>query len=197
MKTKRSRQLKEATGISLLLFCAMIAVTGIASLIPPQPEDTPSEETEILLKEDSILVIAPQEETATVFAEFDPPLQGVITSAYGYRNDPFSGNISYHKGVDVAVPEGTEVRAASGGTVTASAYNSVGGNYVKITHDNGTESYYGHLQTRIVAKGDTVERGDVIGLSGSTGKVTGPHLHFQLSYNERTVDPQKYLDLAA
>jgi murein DD-endopeptidase MepM/ murein hydrolase activator NlpD len=97
--------------------------------------------------------------------------------------------------VDIAVPAGTEVRAAAGGTVTASTYGSVGGNYVIITHENGTQSYYGHLQTRTVSKGDSVERGQIIGLSGATGKVTGAHLHFQLTYNDRTVDPQKYVDL--
>lgn len=197
MKTKRTQQLKQAAVMTLLLFAAMVAVTGIAGLIPLEQNTEPAVKTEEPAGAQEVFAILPQEETTTVFAGFEAPLQGVITSAYGYRNDPFSGNVSYHKGVDVAVPSGTEVRAVANGTVTASAYNSIGGNYVILTHENGTQSYYGHLQTRTVAKGDTVQQGDIIGLSGATGKVTGPHLHFQLSYNERTVDPQKYLDLAS
>lgn len=196
MKTIQTKQRKQAFIMTMLLFAAMMAVTGIVGLIPREPvEKEFTAGIEDPTGSEEVFFVLPEEISSTVFAEYEVPLQGVITSPYGYRTDPFSGKTSYHKGIDVAVPSGTEVRAVNEGTVTASAYNSIGGNYVILTHKNGAESYYGHLQTRTVAKGDTVHQGDIVGLSGETGRVTGPHLHFQLSYNGRTVDPGKYLDL--
>lgn len=196
MKTKRMQQLKSATVFTLLLFSATVAVTGMVGLIPAaEAAEEPTVKTEEPVTAEEVFAILPEEETVTVFSGFEAPLTGTVSSPYGYRSDPFSGVTSYHKGVDVAVPEGTEVKATERGTVTSSAYNSIGGNYIVIDHGNGTTSYYGHLQTRTVSVGDTVEKGEIIGLSGETGKVTGPHLHFQLTYQERTVDPQKYIDL--
>ncbi len=198
MKEKRMRQLTRITVFTLLLFGMTVAVTGIVGLIPEAPaEEEPAVKTEESFAAQEVFSVLPEEETVTVFTEFEAPLKGTVSSAYGYRKDPFSGDTGYHKGVDVAVPKGTEVKAAQGGLVSASAYNGIGGNYIVIDHGNGTSSYYGHLQTRTVSVGDTVEQGEIIGLSGDTGRVTGPHLHFQLTYNERTVDPQKYIDLAS
>lgn len=183
----------------LLLTAGMLAILGMTGLVnsekaAEQTAEAPAFEIDAPLSEE-VFSVLPEEVASSVFSEFQAPLTGRISSRYGYRSDPFTGETKYHRGVDIAVPAGTEVRAAAGGTVTASAYGSVGGNYVIITHENGTQSYYGHLQTRTVSKGDSVERGQIIGLSGATGKVTGAHLHFQLTYNDRTVDPQKYVDL--
>ena len=194
---KRSRYFKQSAFLTLLLFGATAAISGIIGLIPKEDTTSPAIVTQEPAYAEQVFAILPQEETVTVFAGFQAPLKGTVSSPYGYRNDPFSKKISYHKGVDVAVPEGTEVRAVSGGTVSKSAYNGIGGHYIVLNHGNGIESYYGHLQTRTVSVGDTVEMGDIIGLSGNTGKTTGAHLHFQLSYHQRTVDPEKYLDLTA
>lgn len=196
MRTKRIEQLKQSLIITLLLFAVTMAGSGIVGLIPKTDEtEAPTVITEEPAFAEEVFAILPQQETVTVFSGFQAPLTGTVSSAYGYRSDPFSGEIRYHKGVDVAVSEGTEVCAASGGRVKESSYNSIGGHYVVLDHGNGIESYYGHLQIRTVSRGDTVEQGEIIGLSGKTGKVTGAHLHFQLTYNERTVDPEKYLDL--
>ncbi len=196
MRTKRNREMKQAAILTLLLFAATLAVTGITGLIPKgDTAPTEEEKTESIVLYQEVFSVLPTDETVTVFADFCPPLTGRITSGYGYRKDPFSGQIKYHKGVDVAVERGTEVLAVSNGKVTASRYDSIGGNYVTIDHGNEVESYYGHLQTRTVAVGDTVTTGQIIGLSGDTGKVTGPHLHFQLTYRERTVDPRQYFEL--
>lgn len=183
----------------LLLTAGMLAILGMAGLInreqaEEQTAESPAFEIDAPLSEE-VFSVLPEEISTEVFAGFQAPLTGKITSRYGYRSDPFTGETKYHRGVDIAVPAGTEVRAAAGGTVTVSAYGSVGGNYVIIAHENGTQSYYGHLQTRTVSKGDFVKQGQIIGLSGATGKVTGAHLHFQLTYRDRTVDPQKYVDL--
>lgn len=183
----------------LLLTAGMLAILGMTGLVNSEKAaeltaEAPAFEIDAPLSEE-VFSVLPEEVASSVFSEFQAPLTGRISSRYGYRSDPFTGETKYHRGVDIAVPAGTEVRAAAGGTVTASTYGSAGGNYVIITHENGTQSYYGHLQTRTVSKGDSVERGQIIGLSGATGKVTGAHLHFQLTYNDRTVDPQKYVDL--
>ncbi len=199
MKSKRMQQLKQATVLTLLLFATTAAITGIIGLIPSEEAVAASTgvETEVEGWAEEVFSVIPTEEHVSVFAEFQAPLTGTVSSGYGYRNDPFTGVTRYHKGVDVAVSEGTEVRAAASGTVTASEYSGIGGHYIVLSHGNGTESYYGHLQTRTVSVGDRVEQGEIIGLSGKTGRVTGPHLHFQLSYNNRTVDPERYVDLTA
>ena len=195
MRKKQKESLKQITAVTLTLFAVTTAISGVVGLIPQEENTKAAVITEESALTQEVFSVLPQEETVTVFAGFQAPLTGKISSPYGYRSDPFSGALKYHKGVDIAVAEGTEVRAAANGTVTASAYNGIGGNYVVIDHGDGRESYYGHLQTRTVAKGDSVARGEIIGLSGKTGKVTGAHLHFQLSYGKRTVDPEKYLDL--
>lgn len=195
MRKKQKESLKQITTVTLVLFAVTAAVSGIVGLIPQEQSTQAAVITEEPAFAEEVFSVLPQEKTVTVFDGFQAPLTGKVSSPYGYRSDPFSGALKYHKGVDVAVAEGTEVRAVAKGTVTASAYNGIGGNYVVIDHGDGRESYYGHLQTRTVAKGDVVELGEIIGLSGKTGKVTGAHLHFQLSYGQRTVDPEKYLDL--
>lgn len=198
MKRKQERQLKQSLILTLLLFAATAAVTGITGLMPKGDiSESVEHKTEEPIYEEEVFAVLPEQTTVTVFSDFLSPLTGSISSKYGYRKDPFSGQTKYHKGVDIAVPSGTEVKAAQEGVVTASGYNSVGGNYIVVDHGNDVESYYGHLQTRTVSVGDSVERGQVIGLSGKTGKVTGPHLHFQLIYHNRTVDPERYLDLAS
>ncbi len=197
MNRERKQKLRQATIFTFLLFGALTAMAGIFMLVPAEaPAITDAPKTDIPASAEVFSPINQPEDT-TVFAGFLPPLTGRISSEYGYREDPFTGEVRYHKGVDVAVEEGTQVVASAGGTVSASAYDGIGGNFIVIDHGNGTESYYGHLRTRTVAKGDRVERGQGIGLSGSTGKTTGPHLHFQLSYRNRTVDPLVYLELEA
>ncbi len=195
MRTKQKESLKQITIVTLALFAVTVALSGIVGLIPEEQSTQAAVITEEPVFAEEVFSVLPQEEPVAVFAGFQAPLTGRISSPYGYRSDPFSGVLKYHKGVDIAVAEGTEVCAVATGTVTESAYNGIGGNYVVIDHGAGRESYYGHLQTRTVAKGDSVAGGEIIGLSGKTGKVTGAHLHFQLSYSQRTVDPEKYLDL--
>lgn len=94
-----------------------------------------------------------------------------------------------HPGIDVAVPTGTIVRASGGGTVAQSGTDAEYGKYVLLQHPSGYESMYGHLSRVIVAQGQTVQPGDVIGLSGNTGRSTAPHLHFEVRHGGRSVDP--------
>ena len=120
--------------------------------------------------------------------------RNVVTSEFGNRRDPFTGERRGHTGMDLAVPTGTSVRAALPGTVTVSTYNRGGyGYYVMIDHGNGLSTLYGHNSQLLARVGQTVEAGDVIALSGSTGRSTGPHLHFEVRINGERTNPRSYL----
>lgn len=123
-----------------------------------------------------------------------PLEKSVLTSAYGMRVSPVSGIKKFHRGVDLASPRGSSVLACRGGTVrTAAMADPVYGNYVVIHHPNGMESFYAHLDDIFVKKGDSVTMGARIGTVGMTGLTTGPHLHFEISRDGSTLDPQQYL----
>lgn len=112
-----------------------------------------------------------------------------LSSYYGWRSSPFSGKRSYHSGVDMACPQGTPVYAALGGTVTSVGYNNVYGNYIIVTHHSGYKTLYGHLSKQLVPRGKWVDTNSRIGLVGSTGLSTGPHLHFTVYKFGKTVNP--------
>lgn len=120
--------------------------------------------------------------------------RSVVTSEFGNRIDPITGERRSHTGMDLAVPTGTPIRAALPGTVTVSTYNRGGyGYYIMIDHGNGLSTLYGHCSQLLASVGRTVEAGDVIALSGSTGRSTGPHLHFEVRVNGQRTDPRYYL----
>jgi len=116
-----------------------------------------------------------------------------LTSPYGMRPNPFSGNMRLHQGIDLAAPAGTEVYAAGDGVVTETGYDSIYGNFIIIRHNNNWASLYGHLQKVGVSLRTNVRSGTIIGWVGSTGQSTGPHLHFELRQNGRARDPDKLL----
>jgi murein DD-endopeptidase MepM/ murein hydrolase activator NlpD len=115
------------------------------------------------------------------------PVSGTLTSGFGYR----WGRM--HEGIDIAVPEGTPIRAAKAGTVAIAAYTGGYGNYTCVDHGGGVSSCYGHQSSYAVSSGDSVAQGEVIGYSGNTGSSTGPHLHFEIRVNGSAVDPLGYL----
>ena len=118
-----------------------------------------------------------------------------LTSGFGMRKSPISGNYRLHQGVDLAAPAGTEVYAAGNGVVTELGEDSVYGIYIVIKHNDNWASLYGHLQKAGVTLHKNVRAGSLIGWVGSTGQSTGPHLHFELRQNGRAQDPDKYLFL--
>ncbi|OGC93882.1 MAG: hypothetical protein A2W25_16360 [candidate division Zixibacteria bacterium RBG_16_53_22] len=121
------------------------------------------------------------------------PCDGFMTRGFGMHNDPFTGSYQPHNGVDIAAPKGTPVYATAAGTVVGSSYQSGLGNTIVVNHGNEFVTYYGHLSKIKVAVGKRVERGVVIGLVGSTGYSTGPHLHYEVRDHNRAVDPSKYI----
>ena len=125
--------------------------------------------------------------------ELTAPCNGEITSTFGYRDKPKAGASSYHQGLDIGVPENSDIAAADGGKVSSVGYNSARGYYVKIYHGNGRYTTYSHLNGYYVQKGQAVGKGETIALAGSTGISTGPHLHFEVIENGVNVDPLPYL----
>ena len=120
-----------------------------------------------------------------------------FTSGYGYRIDPFSKKRKHHKGDDFSAKIGTDVIATANGIVKTSKRSYVSGNYIQIDHGNGYVTTYGHLSERLVKKGDKIHRGDIIGKVGNTGKSTAPHLHYEISFNDKHINPRGiYYDLS-
>ena len=119
-----------------------------------------------------------------------------ISSPFGYREDPFTGEIEYHNGTDIAAPNGTQILAAAAGTVTiANGIDSWGGSYgyhIKIDHGNGLETLYAHCSAICVTPGQRVQQGEVIGFVGSTGNSTGNHLHFEVWVNGQRTDAMSF-----
>ncbi len=110
-----------------------------------------------------------------------PVANGFVTSGVGWRIDPFgSGKLVFHRGIDIAVPTGTPVRATRGGRVVFAGVHGGHGPTVIIEHDNGDRTVYGHNSTLTVHKGERIEAGTVIALSGNTGRSTGPHVHYEV-----------------
>ncbi len=128
---------------------------------------------------------------------YTPTTKYTVTSKYGYRPNPFNpSKWEGHNGVDLGAPKGTPIVATRSGIVTFTGYQENGaGNYVWINHGDGFKSIYMHMTNYIVDVGQYVEAGEIIGYVGSTGRSTGPHLHFGLKYNGSYVDPLKYIDV--
>jgi len=119
---------------------------------------------------------------------------GVITSRFGYRVDPINRRIRFHEGTDISAPAGTKIRATARGKVVFSGWDGFYGNLVKIDHGNGVQTWYAHMSARDVETGVVVDREQLIGRVGSTGRSTGNHLHYEVHVNGKPTDGEKYLD---
>lgn len=115
-----------------------------------------------------------------------------ITSPYGYRVHPIFGDQRFHSGIDISAGSGTTIVAADAGTVLTAVYSSSYGNYVVISHGNGSSTLYAHMSSMAVSAGQSVTKGQTIGYVGSTGWSTGPHCHFEIRVNNSLVDPASY-----
>lgn len=122
---------------------------------------------------------------------FKSPIHGGyrVTSRYGWRRDPFTGKRSFHNGIDLATYRGAPIYAALPGTVAATGYSNVYGNYVIIRHHSGYQTLYGHMNTIITSRGKYVTSQSKIGTVGTTGRSTGPHVHFTVYKNGATINP--------
>lgn len=116
------------------------------------------------------------------------------SSSYGWRIDPFNGSKAFHEGLDFTANTGTLIRAAADGIVSATDGGGAYGNLVKIEHGSGLETRYAHTSKMLVKVGERVTKGQVVAEVGSTGRSTGPHLHYEIRLNGASLDPRKYLN---
>jgi murein DD-endopeptidase MepM/ murein hydrolase activator NlpD len=123
------------------------------------------------------------------------PVSGRISSPFGWRRDPFNGTRSFHKGIDIVADTGAPVKAAMAGRVALVGFSPVLGKYVVVSHNDGYQTMYAHLNAARTTRGAAVSQGDVIGEVGNTGYSTGPHLHFVIYKNGREVNPLEQLKL--
>lgn len=133
-------------------------------------------------------------EAVTVSQKAVMPVQGKVTSGFGYRIHPITGNRSFHTGIDLAAPEGTEILASYGGTVEETGFTNGRGNFILLRHGENLQTLYCHLSEIDVRKGDDVSAGERIGKVGSTGLSTGPHLHFELRVDGIRCNPVYVLE---
>ena len=122
-----------------------------------------------------------------------PIVKGWTSSYYGKRTDPFSGKLAMHKGMDFAGKEGSEIIAVASGVVTWAGDRYGYGELIEINHGNGYTTRYGHNAELLVEVGESVEKGQSISLMGSTGRSTGPHVHFEVLKNDKQVNPSKFV----
>lgn len=136
---------------------------------------------------------------AMLAAPLVKPLAGeaAVSSRFGYRDDPFLGKLELHTGVDLVQPFGSEIHATGGGRVIHAGLEGGYGEMVEIDHGFGLTTRYGHLSDIAVAEGEVVKRGDVLGRLGSTGRSTGPHLHYEVRIDGGPVDPERFLRAGA
>ena len=132
---------------------------------------------------------------AQILPEGSPVTGGWTSSLFGWRTDPISGKKGFHEGIDFAGRSGSNVSSVAAGIVTWSGKDSGFGRMVEISHGNGYVTRYAHNKKNLVAVGDKVEKGQKIAVMGSSGRSTGPHVHFEVVYNGRHVNPRKFVSI--
>jgi len=122
-----------------------------------------------------------------------PLSRGIISSAYGQRNDPFSDKTSWHSGADIAARKGSKIYSTGDGVITFAGERGHYGMLVEVQHKGGYSTRYAHCKEILVSVGDTVHKGQSIALVGSTGRSTGPHVHYEIAMNGKTINPAKLM----
>lgn len=134
-------------------------------------------------------------ENSNLLKEFSSPISGVLTSSYGYRTDPFTGEPDIHNGVDIAAESGTPIKSALAGVVEEAELSGGDyGRYIVIDH-GGFKTFYAHCDSLKADVGEQVMAGDTIATVGSTGRSTGPHLHFEIRIGESKIDPTPFIEI--
>lgn len=171
---------------------AGVAVLAMAAAPLSRPDPAPQFEALAVPEAPPMTAVAEPAGPVTRVISFQTPVPGhAVNSAFGLRRLPGQA-ARHHAGVDIAAPRGTGIYVAAEGTVSRTGYDPAGyGRFVEIRHPNGMSTLYGHLSRLDVASGEVVEAGARIGLVGSTGRSTGPHLHFEVRRGERQVNPVK------
>ena len=149
---------------------------------------TETDQDELILRKDQYL-------DAILNVPLGVPSVGKITSKFGRRIDPINGKPAYHWGLDIRGRLGSEVTATANGIVIAQKYDRIRGRHIMLDHGNGFVTKYAHLKKSLVQEGDTVEKGQVIGLVGNSGRSTGPHVHYEILYENKIVNPTRFVKI--
>jgi len=165
-------------------------VPSLTAMVDDLQTQLSSREQQLGVLENLILT---RELNKQVYPEGRPVQEGWISSYFGRRADPFTGYSAVHKGLDFAGPEGTKVTSVAAGLVTYAGERAGYGEMVEINHGNGLATRYCHNEKLLVKQGDMVRKGQDLALMGSTGRSTGPHLHFEVLKNGTQVDPRHFI----
>jgi murein DD-endopeptidase MepM/ murein hydrolase activator NlpD len=170
---------------------------GMPAQIPNLTEMVDALQAQLTSREQQLGVlenlILTRELNKQVYPEGRPVQDGFISSYFGERSDPFTGYSAIHKGIDFAGPAGSKVSSVAAGLVTRAGEYPGFGNMVEINHGNGLSTRYCHNEKLLVKQGDMVRKGEEVALMGSTGRSTGPHLHFEVLKNGVQVDPLRFI----
>jgi murein DD-endopeptidase MepM/ murein hydrolase activator NlpD len=131
------------------------------------------------------------------FLPFGRPVDGSISSEFGKRPDPVNGKAAFHTGIDFRSKPGDSIYATADGVVSKAFYNGSYGNFVLIDHDNGYSTAFSHMKNFLVRPGQKVQRGQLIGYVGNSGRSTGPHLHYEVTLDGEPIDPYKFMKVAS
>lgn len=168
---------------------AVVALNAGEWVIDPEEDDTPPVPFGMTVPEKV------DYSRHTLSFEYARPIQGGLSSGFGYRVHPIDQVTKFHYGLDIQGASGTKVGSFADGRVSMVGKNSSYGNYVLIEHTDGYSTLYAHLSKISVKKGATVKLGDLVGKVGMTGKATGPHLHFELRKDGKLLDPSPFINL--
>ena len=182
------------SGLSL----SEVEVSGMKPPSAPRPTERPTwvpEPTDLNrpseVKPEPLSLVPPQSLEPRTESPSVDPVEGRVTSSFGWRHDPFTGESKFHRGVDLKAAYGQDVRAAGDGRVVFSGTQGGYGNTVLIEHEDGTRTRYAHLSVNLVSVGDAVGAGQPVGQAGSSGRATGTHLHFEvIAPNGQPLDPR-------
>jgi len=203
-KIKNERQMKQLEGVAQTVSAAYGLTTPTSGDLRPMDEDDNSNASlRESIQEFNILKAASFSHIYHHYAhqfqtKVQPsiwPVNGVVRSSFGRRSDPFSGESAVHAGVDLSAAIGTPVKVTADGVVEFVTTVGRYGRLVVVDHGGGLQTYYGHLSQFMVVPGQEVRRGEVVALSGATGRVTGPHLHYEIRIHGTPVNPYNYLGL--
>ncbi|HYK88161.1 MAG TPA: M23 family metallopeptidase [Acidobacteriota bacterium] len=172
-----------ALGISDLIYKTLSQAPGSGGVGKSEAPHSQIPSTDVPVQKSAVEEIDPG------IPDFKLPVQAPLSSGYGVRRDPFSHRLGLHKGIDLAAPAGTEVRAAKGGEVIFAGYEHGYGNSVVLQHPEGFQTRYAHLGAAGVKVGDVVVDEQVLGIVGNTGHSTGAHLHFEVIRRGEQIDP--------
>lgn len=175
-------------------------VGSIGIKVPEQSKETPKNSGGLFIptpdeERDELLFLADKYLHTIRYLPLGWPAKGPITSRFGKRRDPINKKRAFHTGVDIRGKRGDKVYATADGVVLKAFRNGGYGNYIKISHKNGYTTSFSHLQAYLVRKGEKIQRGQLIGLVGNSGRSTGPHLHYEVALHGKPINPYDFMKL--